>query len=132
KIMKINHKIKSAIFLGIFSLSLNLQAQEIKSANGNIDEVTVFLNGATITETVNVYLTKGNHWIEVNQIPSNIDASRISAQCPSNLNLLGIQYGYKDYNELQNHPSMTVLTDSINLINNQKTANNYRLEALKM
>jgi len=130
--MKINHCLKSAIFLGIFSLSLYLNAQEIKSTKGNIDEVTVFLNGATISETVNVYLPKGNHWIEVNQIPNNIDASKVSAQCPDNLNLLSIQYGLHDYKEIQNHPTIKHITDSIELILNKQKANNYSIEALKL
>ena len=89
--MNIKNQIQSAIFLIVFSFAFHLQAQETKTTKGNIDEVTVFLNGTTISETVNVFLPKGNSWVEVENIPSNIDATRISAQCPNNLNLLSIQ-----------------------------------------
>ena len=77
-----------------FIFPLFLWANQIKEKEADLktEKVTVFLNGAQITATTNVYLTKGNNSIIFSDLSPNINSNSIQVKGLNKLSVNSIQF----------------------------------------
>lgn len=117
--------LSALLFLG----SGQIQAQ---SVNGKITDITVFLNGATITENVSTSMRKGNMNIIVTGLPYDINATRIGAQLPDGVNLLSISADVLPYEQVVLLPECAKFTDTLKLLENQRQTIRYKTDAAQL
>ncbi len=110
---------KKLLLISFVALLLNVKAQTGKTLQGKITEATIFLNGATITELVNFQIRKGNMLLVVDNLPSDINPSRVTALLPEGAELLSISSEIMKYDDVLKQPDVKVVDDSIALLQNQ-------------
>ncbi len=80
------------IFLSIFAIALTSQifAQEESTVKSTIEKVTVFLQGAQITENGKANLEKGKHILKLSGLTPYIQANSISVKTSANITLINV------------------------------------------
>ena len=104
------------IFLGVFQ---SLQAQTQVNARAEVKEVTVFANGAELSNQVKVNLPKGNVKLVIQNVASNLDIKSVQLSGPSGITILSMSQGKGT--SLDNEAIVPkILRDSLELIKNRK------------
>ncbi|MCX6180886.1 MAG: DUF4139 domain-containing protein [Bacteroidetes bacterium] len=80
------------LFLSIFAIALSatLFAQEETEVKSKIEKVTVFLQGAQITETGKANLEKGKHILKLTGLTPYIQENSIAVKTSSNITLINV------------------------------------------
>ncbi|MES2616640.1 MAG: DUF4139 domain-containing protein [Bacteroidota bacterium] len=123
---------KKLLIIVLGALFLNVKAQTGKTLQGKITEATIFLNGATITELVNFQIKKGNMLLVVDNLPSDINPSRVTALLPEGAELLSISSETILHEDFIKHPDIKIIYDSMLLLENQSKALRFRIDALNL
>lgn len=122
---------KKIILLGITTLfALQLSAQT--KVNSQITEVTVFLNGAQVTEEGTIALQKGENVLVFSELAQNIDPNSIQASAPDIVLINSVSHEINYMRPQVLSPRVQGLQDSLKLVqaeaeilNNEKTVLTY-------
>ncbi|MFM7023820.1 MAG: DUF4139 domain-containing protein [Flavobacteriales bacterium] len=118
------------IFLSIFTicLSLPLFAQEETEVKSNIEKVTVFLQGAQITETGKANLNKGKHILKLSGLTPYIQSNSVSVKTSQGITLINVvsQINYVQSTEAPKR--IKQIEDSLQLLQDQVDFNSATLQ----
>ncbi len=123
---------KKNIFYTFLLLPFLMEAQAPKTTRGEVEAVTVFLKGATVTESASVLLKKGYNSIAIEHLPSDIDPARISVQFNEQIDVLSVTAGSEDEGSILKKNNIVPLDDSISLIKKLKQGISFRTDALNL
>ncbi len=116
---------KAVLFLICTSLYLFSFSQDIlKEIKTDINEVTVFLNGAQINRSGKGNLPLGNSQVIFRDLPSVIVPQSVQVSGKGNFTILSVQYQVNYLKEQEITPRMKALNDSLELINDRITNEN--------
>ena len=109
------------ILLSIFALSIGttLFAQEETAIKANIEKVTVFLQGAQITQSGTANLNKGKHLLKLSGLSPFIQNNSISVKTSENITLINV-LSQINYIQAANAPRRLLqIDDSLQLLQDQ-------------
>lgn len=107
----------------LFLFSITHATEDNKDVSSNINQVTVFQQGAQIEREANLQITPGTHQLIIKGLPGRIDENSMQVTGEGNFSILGITF-QKDYQaNKQNTPEIKALTDSLQLLKHQKNEN---------
>lgn len=112
----------SLIFSNVFSQEA--VEKEIKS---DVNEVTVFLDGAQIVRKKNVDLTKGNSIIKFINLSPFIDAKSIQVKAEGTLTVLAVNHQQNYLNKMEKSAELTELQEQIEIISDKMAVENTHL-----
>ena len=121
---------KYLMFCIAFILSASVFAQEIKSVDSKITNVTVFLNRAQITREVKTRLDAGKTNVVIKGLTSQLDPQSIQVEGKGAFMILGISHQQNYLSELNMPKSLLVLRDSIEVLQRQLTLETTQKEIL--
>lgn len=109
-------EMKNTLFL-LFAVLVvdNATAQEKVNATAVVKEVTVFTNGAEVTNKVSVSLPKGSAQLYIQNVARDIDIKNVQLSGPDGITVLSISQGKATESEIIN-PIHRKLQDSLDLI----------------
>ncbi len=110
---------KSTIFLTLFLSMLSVFADDEKVLTTNISNVTVFLSGAQVERTGNMYLNAGNYDIVIQDLPTSINPNTIQVTGKGNVTVLSVENRINYLKSQQKPKSILMLEDSLELLRNQ-------------
>ena len=101
------------------------------TVSSKIKEVTVFLNGAQVTRTGSIALKAGNQQVVFENLPQAINAQSIQVSGTGDFTILSVNNQLNYLKPQQKPKEMTVLEDSLDLLQNKLKTNAAALEVLK-
>jgi uncharacterized protein (TIGR02231 family) len=107
------------LFLGFIILPILVYAQ--KPVQSEITNVTVYQNGAKITNQASVSLKAGTNEIVIRNVPANIDQNSLQAQLLGDVMLLSATSRNTNLEDADLPKKTKVLSDSLEMLNNQIT-----------
>lgn len=124
---------KKISILLLFLSSLTIQAQEIpkKEIKSEIDEVTVFINGAQINRAKDIELNKGTVLLKFIGLSPFIDAKSIQLKANGNLNVLAINFQKNFLNKEKKSEEMTSFALKLKALDNKILLEKTHLAILK-
>lgn len=124
---------KKISILLLFLSSLTIQAQEIpeKEIKSQIDEVTVFINGAQINRAKNIEIQKGTVLLKFTGLSPFIDAKSIQLKADGNLNVLAINFQKNFLNKEKKSEEMKVYEQKRKTLENKIQLEKTHLTILK-
>lgn len=121
---------KKSIFILFLISILSLNAQNFTEYKGNIEQVTVYYNGATITENIKLNMNSDELFLSITHLPAALDPSRLTFSLPENCNILSISHYFNTYSDFANLPEIKKMNDSITAIQQTQKLNEYKILAL--
>jgi uncharacterized protein (TIGR02231 family) len=119
------------IFVLLLSIvSVGLFAQDEKSIDSKITNVTVFLNRAQITREVKTRIEAGKSTLRLKGLTSQLDQQSIQVTGKGSFAILGISHEQNYLNEFNTPRSLAMLRDSIDLTQRQIALQNSQKEIL--
>lgn len=112
-------------------MPLSQYAADIVEVNSQIDQVTVFLNGAQVTRTATISLAKGSSTISFAGLPQNIDPQSIQAKGEGNFIILSLMHQVNYINRQQKTPRVKQLEDSLKFYEDHLSWLNGLLDVMK-
>lgn len=124
---------KKISILLLFLSSLTIQAQEIpeKKIKSQIDEVTVFINGAQINRAKDIELNKGTVLLKFIGLSPFIDAKSIQLKANGDLNVLAINFQKNFLNKEKKSEEMTSFSLKLKALDNKILLEKTHLAILK-
>lgn len=124
---------KKISILLLFLSSLTIQAQEIpeKEIKSEIDEVTVFINGAQINRAKDIELNKGTVLLKFTGLSPFIDAKSIQLKANGDLNVLAINFQKNFLNKEKKSEEMTSFALKLKALDNKILLEKTHLAILK-
>lgn len=124
---------KKISILLLFLSSLTIQAQEIpkKEIKSEIDEVTVFINGAQINRAKDIELNKGTVLLKFIGLSPFIDAKSIQLKANGDLNVLAINFQKNFLNKEKKSEEMTSFALKLKALDNKILLEKTHLAILK-
>jgi len=110
---------KIIFFLTLFLSILSVFADDEKVLTTNISNVTVFLSGAQVERTGNMYLNAGNYDIVIQDLPTSINPNTIQVTGKGNVTVLSVENRINYLKSQQKPKSIMILEDSLDLLRNQ-------------
>lgn len=118
---------KTFISLLMLFATLQLVADDEKVLTTSISNVTVFLSGAQVERTGNMYLNAGNYDIVIENLPTSINSNTIQVTGKGNVTVLSVENRI-NYMKAQQKPKVVILLeDSLELLRNQHNYQNAML-----
>ena len=124
---------KKISILLLFLSSLAIQAQEIpeKEIKSQIDEVTVFIDGAQINREKDIELNKGTVLLKFTGLSPFIDAKSIQLKADGDLNVLAINFQKNFLNEEKKSEEMTSFNQKLKALDDKILLEKTHLAILK-
>lgn len=104
-------KMMTAVML-IFSIT-TLTAQSSKLITTETTEVTVFMNGAQITEETTVQLKEGENQFKVSELPLYMDPNSVQVEGNPNYTILSVRHQVNYLVDANSSPKIKALKDSL-------------------
>ncbi len=118
-------------FLILLLLShLNLFSQNYTEYKGNIELVTVYYNGAIVTENIKLNMFSDEMFVSIIHLPVSMDPNRLTFTLPDNCSILAMSHNLSTTNDYINLPEFKKMTDSISAIQQSQKLNDYKILAL--
>lgn len=111
-------------------LSLRLSAQQVKTVDSRISNVTVFLNKAQIERVIKTRVEAGKTDLVVSGLTSQLDPQSIQVAGKGNFVILGITHQQNYLTELNVPASLRILKDSVEYLQKQITLEQSQKEIL--
>jgi uncharacterized protein (TIGR02231 family) len=127
---QIIHNMKYLICGSFLFLNILVFAQDKKIVKGKIDEVTVYFNGATVSQSAKVSLAQGVHSLVFERLPANIDQTKSSIYTPDDVTVLSMQRETSAAEENNSDASLKKINDSIRLVAVLQKSTAYKIDAL--
>jgi uncharacterized protein (TIGR02231 family) len=109
------------IIFALLIFSTDLSAQDTKSVDSKITNVTVFLNRAQITREARARLESGKTHIVIKGLTSQLDPQSIQVEGKGAFTILGISHQQNYLSELNLPKGLIILRDSVELLQRQLT-----------
>ncbi|MBL7943225.1 MAG: mucoidy inhibitor MuiA family protein [Flavobacteriales bacterium] len=93
--------------------SLNVLAQETKTVSSKITDVTVFLQGAQITQVANVSLKAGQNELVFNNLTASLDPNSVAVDGNPGFTILSVQHRINYLATQQTTPEIEAVMDSL-------------------
>lgn len=82
----------SVLFLALLSAYTPLLAQQVTNTTGKVSEVTVFTQGALVTQTASFDLKSGENRVRMTNIPSSVDLNSFQVSGGKDFDITGIRH----------------------------------------
>ena len=101
--------------LSVFALSLIsfAQAQNETKVSSEIEEVTVFLNGAQVTREARVNLRPGTNLVKLTELTSNLNPNSIQVSSDKNVTIVSVNHQYNYMEEPKKSRRYNEVKDSL-------------------
>ncbi len=110
---------KLSVFFVLFLSALLSFADDVKTLQTNISNVTVFLSGAQIERTGTIYLNPGSYNIVISDLPITINPNTIQVTGKGNITVLSVENRI-NYLKSQVKPKpIIILEDSLEILSAQ-------------
>ena len=110
---------KLSVFFVLFLSALLSFADDVKTLQTNISNVTVFLSGAQIEHTGTIYLNPGSYNIVISDLPITINPNTIQVTGKGNITVLSVENRI-NYLKSQVKPKpIIILEDSLEILSAQ-------------
>jgi TonB-dependent SusC/RagA subfamily outer membrane receptor len=112
---------KIFLLLSILSFGINY-AQKPIFISAKAKAATVYFNGATLEQSANVNLPKGNQEIVIKNVADFLNENTIQIGAPSTLTILSVQFTQNyisEYEIDETNPAIKQVRDSINIVNKE-------------
>jgi uncharacterized protein (TIGR02231 family) len=119
-----------SLFIAIILCASQIRAQEERTVESKITGVTVFLNKAQVTREVKTRVDAGKSNLILKGLTSQLDQQSIQVAGRGNFIILGIAHQQNYLSELNTPKSLTLLKDSIELIQQKIALENSQKEIL--
>ncbi|MCC6599713.1 MAG: mucoidy inhibitor MuiA family protein [Crocinitomicaceae bacterium] len=105
------HKI---IFSAIVLLGFaSVHAQNAKTINSRVTDVTVFLSGAQVTHTADVTLKSGENQVKLTDLPLELDPNSVQVEGNSDFTILSVRHNVNYAVDATRNPRIKALQDSL-------------------
>jgi uncharacterized protein (TIGR02231 family) len=121
---------KKLVFAVFLFSTLTASAQDEKSIDSRITNVTVFLNKAQITREAKTKIEAGKSFLRVKGLTAQLDQQSIQVTGKGAFTILGISHEQNYINEFNTPKQLTQLSDSIEIVQRQITVENSQKEIL--
>ena len=116
------------IILAITLYFSNAEAQVKTTATAQVSDVTVFTNGAEISNRVRVNLPKGSTTLYIQNVANDLDIKSVQLAGPDGITVLSVSREYNGEIEILN-PTHRKLKDSLDIYMNRRDLLNNKLKA---
>jgi hypothetical protein len=120
------HTMKTISILGLYLLSVNLFSQELpeKEIKSEVNEVTVFLDGAQITRKKAVDLAKGKTIVRFVNLSPFIDAKSVQVKAEGELTVLSVNHQQNYLDKMEKSRELTALEAKLETVDEKITVEN--------
>lgn len=111
---------KNSLLLFLLIVGLNSKGVDTLFVESKISDVTVFFQGAQITQQIEQSLSSGNQLLIVDNLPFDIDPNSIQVSQPNNADILSVKHRHIQFNNAKKTKEEIILEEKIESIESQK------------
>lgn len=101
------------LIAAIFSHSLLKAADEKRSAQSDLKNVTVYRSGAELLHTASAVLKQGNNELIIEGISNQVDINSLQIKCPSSVTIMSVEFGNNYLRPVEPTQTLQRLQDSL-------------------